>query len=300
MADAPADHPAPSAGDPHKGEKKEEKKPPTALQSFASETSDVVKKIANTATGLATHGLSYLVPTKLLGGGGLENMITSSSQVVGKRVTSEKYTSEDFRNNSIYGAYQGTLANASLLGAYSAGLANMANSVNAFGSSVALGYGVGAGLALAAVPVVTALAFPVAHFLNNKYSLKDLGKNFKEKYGKAVSDTMGTYGITTAAGVVGALAAPAFWPIWLAGSAAAGNIMYRIKTSEHFYPGKIFAPVSYTVEETTGAVRKLNSVSENIGSTLTKIYTSIGDLLAPSGTSKPATPAPAAAPAAAH
>ena len=297
MADAAiADHPPAGLheADISHGPKKEEKpKIPTAFESSGAEGKGFVRKGLDTLIGGLALASSAFLPTRILGGGGLEAIAMAGSQPLGKRITSEKFTSADFRNTSIYGAWQSTVAGTGLLAAYSAGLANMGS--NFLGTTLAAGYVVGPALAaLATVPLVLA-AYPLAYFLNNNYSFSGMAKKMSENLGKTISDSFWTYGASTAAGVATALAFPIYWPMILAGSAVGGNLLYRLKTAEKIYFRKALLPVDYAIQGLAGLINKSYDLLRNFGSALTGLFSGIGEYLAPLERAEKA--APAAAPA---
>lgn len=227
--------------------------------------------------------------------GGLELIALTASQPFGERITSEKMPSSKFRDKSSYGLIQGTGVYATLKIAYETAKKYMGDTFTLFGNSISKSYLVGTGIALAAVPFLTAFAYPWAYFFNNNYSFKGLFKSVKEKYGTATKDSLYTYGLTTAAGVGAALAMPLYAPIFLIGSGFLGNVFYKLKTSEKWYLGKIFTPITST---TSGLASASYKVAKGVGEAAyaigSSIVSGISEILKSAAAFKPA---PAAAPA---
>ena len=217
------------------GHKTEEKKE-------QSELAQLFKGIANTAIGAGAIGASYA----LLGTTGAA--IASAAPLSGRIVTKlagKEATSANFRNDAIAGAVSAPLF-VGILNAVT-GLPRyygIDGLVNILGASIpAYSLGV-AGFTLAAIPIFTALTYPIGYIVRNK-TLKGIGKDFSENYWKNTKKTMLYLGLPGAAlGSLGATLpylAPYLAPIYF----GLGIVSRAMNSKEKLSYKKLFNPSTY-------------------------------------------------------
>lgn len=163
-----------------------------------SELAQLFRGIGNAAIGATAIGASYA----LLGNTGLA--IASISPLSGRIVTKlvgKEYTSASFRNDTLAGAvtapiFVGTFNAVTQLPRYY-GIESL---VNILGASIPAYSLAVAGLTLAAIPIFTALTYPIRYLAANR-TLSGIGKDFKENYWKNTKKTMLYLGLPGAAAV---------------------------------------------------------------------------------------------------
>ena len=214
----------------------------TLEQKTESEFGQLFRGIANTAIGAGAIGASYA----LLGTTGAA--IASATPLSGRIVTKlagNDYTSRNFRNDTLAGAATAPL----VVGTFNAvtelprylGIDGLVNILGASIPAYSLGV---AGFTLAAIPIFTALTYPIRYLASNK-TLKGIGKDFRENYFKNTKKTMLYLGLPGAALVSLGATLPFLAPYLIPVYFGLGVTYRALMSKEKLNYKKLFNPSTY-------------------------------------------------------